>query len=385
MTIDNGPDDSLQKPGGKDQRPYATLDLKAEPVSSGESEAEVGTEARVEQPAEASTTPPREEPLAREDRLLGIATHVGAGVLGGLLALVLGYFIYDREPQVTAPPAEAVASLRSELARTSAKLAEIDSKLRETAQKAAAAGSANPDVGGLQKQLAELTDRLARVEARPSAAAVAPEAIQHAVDPLAARITDLDARLANLAKAQSEIQTNSKAAALAIALYNLRRAANDGRPFAEELKSLAAMSPVPLDLAPLEAVRDRGVPSLKQLKADFDGAANRAIDLENRPESDSFTSELWSKVKSFIRVRRKGDVPGDTTRAILARAEYQLDAGNLTKAAVEIDQLKGPPAEAMKPWQAELKAKITADDALAGVEAKLLAALGGEDAGKRGG
>ncbi len=145
------------------------------------------------------------------------------------------------------------------------------------------------------------------------------------------------------------------------------------------------MSPVPLDLAALEARRDQGVPSLKQLKTDFEAAANKAIDIENQPANDSFASELWSKAKSFIRIRRKGDIPGDTTRAILARAEYQLDAGNLKMAAAEAEQLQGAAAEAVKSWQSELKAKIAADEALAGVEAKLLTALGSEDAGKRGG
>ncbi|MGB0085720.1 MAG: mitofilin family membrane protein, partial [Rhodomicrobiaceae bacterium] len=233
--------------------------------------------------------------------------------------------------------------------------------------------------------ISDLSDRVAQIEARPGAAAISQEAVQQSLDPLAARLSELETRVASLAKAQSEIQTSSKATALALALYNLRRAANEGRPFAAELKSVAEMSPVPLDLAALEARRDQGVPSLKQLKTDFEAAANKAIDLENQPANDSFASELWSKAKSFIRIRRKGDIPGDTTRAILARAEYQLDAGNLKMAAAEAEQLQGAAAEAVKSWHLELKAKIAADEALAGVEAKLLTALGSEDAGKRGG
>jgi hypothetical protein len=39
----------------------------------------------------------------------------------------------------------------------------------------------------------------------------------------------------------------------------------------------------------------------------------------------------------------------------------------------------------MAPWLAEVKAKLTADEALAQAETKILTALGGEDQAKRGG
>ncbi len=232
MTTDNGPDDNIQKLGGKDQRPYATLDLKAEHVASGETEATEAAGApealnpSPESPAQDDAPPP-----ARNGGFYGFATHIGAGALGGVLALVLGYLVYGREPSV--PTAEDVAALRSDIAKTGEKLAGFEGQLRDAAQKAAQPGAPSADTAGLKKQISDLSDRVAQIEARPGAAAISQEAVQQSLDPLAARLSELETRVASLAKAQSEIQTSSKATALALALYNLRRAANEGRPFAE--------------------------------------------------------------------------------------------------------------------------------------------------------
>jgi hypothetical protein len=200
-----------------------------------------------------------------------------------------------------------------------------------------------------------------------------------------AKLTDLEGKLSGVAKAQGDLQTNSKAAALAVSFYNLRRAANEGRPYAAELRSVAAISPVPLDLAALDARREQGIPSFDQLGAEYNAAANAALDAENQPADESMVSELWSKAKSVIRVRRKGDVPGDTTGAILARVEHRLKAGDLAASIQEAVQLKGGAATAFSPWLEKLKARRAADETLARVEATLLTALGGDDQAKRGG
>ncbi len=386
MTTENGPDDSNQKMGGKEQRPHATLDLTAEDVSAPQSKA--AEESAAADSADASDAPPEAPrlegpppPAGGGGGIFSFATYMAAGIVGAVLALLLIYFVFTG--QTSGPTTDEVAALRSDIAKSDQRIAGLESQLHETAQKAGRPAAPSADTEGLKKQISELAARVAQLEARPAPAAVSQDAIQQSLGPLAARVTELETHVTSLAKAQSEIQTNSKATALALALYNLRRAANEGRPFASELKSVAEMSPVQLDLATLEAHGDKGVPSLKQLKTDFEAAATKAIDSENEPADNSFTSELWSKAKSFIRIRRKGDVPGDTTRAILARAEYQLDAGNLKKAASEVEQLQGRAAEAMQSWETELKAKIAADEALASVEARLLSAIGGNDAEKK--
>jgi hypothetical protein len=393
MTTSDEPDDKKPGKAGKEQRPHATLNLTAEEVPSetelvqaaaGDPEPSPATEDQQHFESDAAPPPDAEPPpFLRDLNLSGIATHMVAGALGAVLALLFGYFLFSRPEPAGFSPEDAHA-LRAQIGSAETKLAALEQELRKTAERAELGRTASGETEGLKQDMASLAQRLASLEARPATEAT-PEAVQHSLDPVNAKLVGLEERLESMSKAQSAMRTDGRATALALALYNLRRAANEGRPFAAELKSVAEMSPVPLDLAALETRRDQGVPSLDQLKASFETAASTALEAENQPPGDSFASELWSKAISVIRVRRKGDVPGDSTSAILARIEHRLEGEDLRAALSEAGQLSGPAAEIMAPWLETLKSKLAADEALARVEAKLLTALGGGDTGKRGG
>ncbi|WP_088346623.1 MULTISPECIES: mitofilin family membrane protein [Rhodomicrobium] len=435
MTGNNGPERDDPVNAGNERRPHATLDLQAEEIPArdnpsadaaetaggaqaasldetpGDPEAASPLEAAsadeapdAAEAAGASETASAPEPAApraeRPDYLRhdapaedlpphpaetgghAFASHMASGALGALLALIVAYFAFAANNAPAPFTADDAQMLR-------ARLAAIEGRLNDTAARTEQLSSGS-QTNGLKNDLAALNERIGRIEGRPAAApGISPDAVQdsvqHSLDPLNARIAELEARLGSVVKAQSEVQTNGKATALAVALYNLRRAADEGRPFAAELQSVADMTPVPLDLSTLESRRDEGVRSLEQLQSAFNASANAAIDAENQPADDSFASSLWSKAKSFIRVRRKGDVPGDDTRAILARIEHRLATGDLPSAIEESGRLQGPAATAMVRWLGELKAKQATDEALARVEARLLTALGGEEQAKRGG
>jgi hypothetical protein len=310
---------------------------------------------------------------------------MAAGVLGALIALIIAY--YSTLPEDTGSSASGgdVVALQSSLVRSEQRIAALEKAVADAAGRADQLKTAAAERDSLKQQVAALTDRVGRAENRPAAAGLSPEAVQDTLNPLSAKLAEVESRLADLAKAQGDLQTNSKAAALAVALYNLRRAASEGRPYAVELRNVAEMSPVALELEALDARRDQGIPSLEQLNANFQSAANAALDAENVPADSSLMSDLWARAKSFVRIRRKGDVPGDSTPAILARVEHRLKLGELDAAIAEGEQLKGEAAAALAPWLDGLKAKRAVDDALARVEAKLLTALGGEDQARRGG
>lgn len=391
MTTSSGSDSGGSGKGGKEHRPYATLDLTAQEISKdgGERGADrsASGEDRPEPPLldgpDADETPKQDAPRERERPASGVAsfsTHMAAGAMGAVLAFLLAYATWggDGSPD---PAAAQIESLRAELAQTDEKLNALSGRLQDLSRDAERSGAAAAEFEQLKQTVSAFEKRVAAIESRPGAAGVSQEAIDNSLDPLAARVAAIESRLAGVAKAQSEVNVSNRATALALALYNLRRAVNEGKPFAVELNAVADMSPVPLDLAALQASPDRGVPSLEQLKADFRKAANATIDTENQPADDSLASELWSKAKSFVRVRRKGDVPGDSTAAILARAEHRLEAGDLAAAIGEAGQLQGPAAQAVSPWLAGAKARLAADQALSKVEAQLLTALAASEKG----
>jgi hypothetical protein len=388
MTTNNGPENNDPTMGGKDQRPHATLDLQASEVSSQQPASSAGMRGDGETGSERTALdgPPPGDPNASYGGMQGFLSHMAAGALGAIFALVIAYYVgFTQDDSKTNAATAEAALLRAQIVKTEQRIGALEKALGEANTKVGQLAAGGEEARVMKQQLAAVTERLGRIEGRPAGAALSPEAMHESIDPLNAKLTELEGKLSGVAKAQTDLQTNSKAAALAVSFYNLRRAANEGRPYAAELRSVAQMSPVPLDLSPLDARRDQGIPSIEQLGAEFRAAANAALDAENQPADESMVSELWSKAKSFIRVRRKGDVPGDTSRAILARVEHRLNAGDLAASIQEATQLKGPAADAFSPWLEKLKAKRAADEALARVEATLLTALGGEDQAKRGG
>lgn len=381
MTNNNGPKDNDAGSGDKAKRPYATLDLKANEVSSGESAQQQG-------PAQDNATPretPRVGARRENDERTGgaagagsILTHFIAGASGVVIALLFGYWMFagpdGSEPGLTRQDAEA---LRTALANAESRIASLENNLQQ------ATVAANEAIR-LERDLSSLSDRVAAVETRPSAPAVTEQSVQQSLDPLTSQLSDLDRRLTTLAEAQRERRGDGTAMAMSLAFYNLQRAVREGKPYTVEMQAVARTAPESIDLAPLEPWSSEGIRTIDGLQASFDAAARAALDAENQPGDDSLASELWSQARSFVRVRRKGDVAGDSASAILARVEFRLGNGRLKDALAEAKTLDGPPAASMASWIESLENKIAVEDALAAVEAKMLSALGGASATRDG-
>lgn len=382
MANTNGPDD--RDAGGKEKRPYTTLDLKADEVSPGKDEARAG----------AAGQGPKEQPRlnkpdaksgasGNDDRWAGILTHAAAGAIGAALTLLVALWIFGNTDGNGSGNGSAalnadVDALRAALVDAEAKISTLETSVQSAVENAAAPQAQ-------ESELAGLSERIAALETRPAAASVTQQSVQQSIDPIEAQMAEIERRLNTLTEAQQERQVDGKSMAISLAFYNLQRAAREGRPYALELKSVEENAPIPLDLAALEPWRDQGVKSMDQLQESFDAAAKAAIDAENQPTDESLTSEVWSRAKSFIRIRRKGDVEGEDTSAILARVEHDLETRDLKAALAEAEKLQGRAAEAVAPWLAELKKKLAAEEALARIETKLLGTIGGNKAVSRDG
>jgi hypothetical protein len=402
---------------GKSQRPQVTLDVKATDVTPEAAAAakvpggggdvssnKAKTDFFAAKAGDGGAT--KEAGSADAPRgdvgVQSFVTHMAAGILGGLFALVIGYYVAgglrDRLPMLTDRSAE---DFRTRINKQDERLTALDKAVNtprpengqtETRLKelAGQASSLKQEIAALSKRVEDRLAAAAAATPAPETPLVTPphitfEDLVPVLDPLKAKLAELESRLSQIAQAQAVVQTDSKASALAIALYNLRRAVNEGKPFATELQTIASMTPVQLDLAPLEAAREKGVRNLAQLRKSFNVAADAAIETENRPADQSYSSRIWASLKSVVRIRRVGEVEGDTTLAILARAEVRLKKGDLKAALKETAQLKGDAANAFKTWQNDAQSHIAVDETLTRVEARLLAALGRTDNAKRDG
>lgn len=385
MMNTNGPDD--RDAGGKEKRPYTTLDLTADEVSPGKKDERADTS---RQSAQGSKEQLRlDKPDSKtsgssssiSDSWTGLLTHAAAGAIGAALTLLVALWIFGNTDGGNGSAGVSnteVDALRAAIVDTEAKISELETELRTAVEKAESVQAQQADVGGL-------SERIAALESRPAASGITQQSVQQSIDPIATQMAEIQRRLNALAEAQQERKVDGKSMAVSLAFYNLQRAAREGRPYALELKSVEENSPVPLDLSALEPWRDEGVKNIDELQESFDAAAKAAIDAENQPADDSIASEVWSRAKSFVRIRRKGDVDGEDTSAILARIEHRLQNRDLKAALSEAEKLDGPAAEAVAPWVAELKRKLAAEEALARIESKLLGTIGGAEAASRDG
>ena len=167
----------------------------------------------------------------------------------------------------------------------------------------------------------------------------------------------------------------ASASASALAASALMQAAQGSRPFAPEVKALAELAPS-LDLRALQVDAERGAPSRAALAASFPDYAARAASAARAPgDGAGLLDRVGYALSRVVALRRVGEVPGDGPDAILARAERQIDDGDIVGALATLDALPAGAKDALGPWRdrAERRAKI--DREIAAIRAQALQEL----------
>ncbi|BAI71040.1 hypothetical protein AZL_004020 [Azospirillum sp. B510] len=222
--------------------------------------------------------------------------------------------------------------------------------------------AAGADAGDAQKALA---DRLAALEQKVTAAAGGAQAAQD----LRGEVVALTQQIAGIKQTVSERQdAASTAQALVLAAGQLRAALSGGQPFQQDLQAVRALGlSDPGVTQPLDAVAPyaaKGIPTRAQLTDRFQPLAGEIVRAEVRGEGNGWIDSAVGKLSTLVTVRREGGgVVGTTADAVVARAEADLAAGNLAKAAEELSALQGPAAQAAAAWLADAKARLAADQA----------------------
>lgn len=417
-TNDNGFKNEPAQPGPKDKRPRATLELAATDISPPEakpqhSPQDAKTEAasgenETQSPASGGEAAPDAAPAPAPRRtapgeVRGFFTHLAAGSLGGLIALLAAYAgvagFRDRLPFL---PEGDAAQLRQEVRQLAGRAGNFEKSLQEAAKtpispeitesvkKTAALRSEvetfSHQIKDMEARLAALAARAANAEKKSEAGegaslsgTAAQDSIKQAVEPLALRLAEAENTLKNVVQWQAERQSGLKGAALAIALGNLRRAAESGAAFAAELDAVRRLSPAKLETGPLDLRKNSGLTTLAALQQGFPALAKAALGAERERASGdgSLAGRLWSRARSAVSVRRVGMAEGETTEAVIARAETRLKAGDLAAAIKEMKALQGEGAVIMRPWIEDALARITVIEAIGRMEAGLLTTVSG--------
>ncbi|WP_185680922.1 COG4223 family protein [Parvibaculum sedimenti] len=274
---------------------------------------------------------------------------------------------------------QAPESIAAANARLDKLAAETEALKQSLAEAQAASQGTQQKLDELGKSLppAGIADQVAKVEAML-------RLLNGALDQLTPKVDAMQARLAAL-EAKKEDPDAAARAALGLALANLARASEGAGPFKAELDAVAAFLPNEPELAGLAPVAAKGAVTRARLKEDFPAVAQSVFDAERRATSDSLWARFVANARSLVTVRRTGELKGDSTEAVIARMEERLKLDDLAGAVDDGVKLKGPAAEAVKPWLDRAQARIATDrlvrDLSANVAARLTTAAGATAAG----
>jgi hypothetical protein len=328
-------------------------------------------------------------PPARSGGALRFAGYLLAGVAGSAItasALILLPTVYPGIVRTVPQLAAFVPyDIKGEVRRLEDRTAEVERAVRAqaaTRQDAPGAEAVNELRGRLDQLVRRVSDLdivVAQGEfggkgPRAATSADAQAEAERAVAPAVARIAALEREVDGLIKAQAERQGDAKAAALTLALSNLKRAVADGRPYASELATVESLAPRKLPVGQLAPHKDSGVPTFAVLSRDFGDFTKRAIERHYQGDSSTFIGDMIARARSAIQVRPAGG-NGDTPEAVLGRMGAALRAGELGTALVEAGGLSGRAAEEMQPWVEAARNRVTVDAILKQTDEELLAAL----------
>ena len=210
--------------------------------------------------------------------------------------------------------------------------------------------------------------------AAPALATVSPEPALDAATP-PADVARLAQQLATLEGRQTRA---AQAAAGALAAAALMEAAQTSRPFPDELAALAAVAPPSADLRSLRAYAEQGAPSRAALAASFPDYAARAAAAARSPRADAgLLARIGHALSRIVTLRRVGDVPGTGVDAVLAKAEVQVEEGDIVAALNTLDRLPSAGRTALTPWRVRAERRADIDRRIAQVRALALEDLAG--------
>ncbi len=196
---------------------------------------------------------------------------------------------------------------------------------------------------------------------------------------LAERDRNSGAAIASLSARLDKIQTDVAAtprgreAAASLALVALQRVIDSGAPYQAELDVLSRLAPGRPALEALRARAETGAPTLLALKADFPEAARAARAAASRALSKGPVADFFARLETLISIRPAAPMAGGSAIAIISRAEDRLDKDMLAAAVTELEALPAPSSDAFSQWLADARARLAADQAIADLNAALLA------------
>ena len=379
------------------------IEAEAVDVTAEDAKAEAGEDTAEEtQTSEASeepTEPPIESevtsgtsvtPLPPEPKRASFLPMV----FGGAIAAGLGYLAAT----FVAPPPVDNSAVTERITQTDTRLDALSADLADLKS----APATTTDLTGLEQSVAEIASRLEGFDAELTSVreeiGLAKDAIEERAGALSERLTVVEtagsgdsataqATSEELAAFRAELERMSAEAAARVnnaveranelekaaaeqtaaaeqAVVDAERQAAEAKANAEREAAIVALKAalesgsdfsdqltVIGNVPPALADHTDGVPTLLALQQDFPNAARAALAAGETVPQDASTSErLAAFLKRQTNARSLAPKEGETTDAILSRAEAMLQQGDLDGALAELAALPDAPKAAMQDW-----------------------------------
>ena len=291
------------------------------------------------------------------------STLIAAGIFGGIVALLLaGSMQYAGYLPSSTPAAsgstelsDEIEALRQDIQTLRSQPASPDTELASRVQ-ALESSVAQNSGGPTEESLNALQQQLADTKAAA-----------------ATQTAELSRRL-EAAEAQINDRGPEQQVARAVAAAGLKAAIDRGGSFEAELQAYTNIAGDDPAIAELKTFAADGAPSREQLQSEFPAVADAIIQASVPADPDQgIAGRLLSSAMSVVKVRRVGDVEGDTVDAIVSRIEDRLRNGDLQAAAQQWDTLPDAAKSASTDFKRKLDARVQVENLVSGTLSRALA------------
>ena len=294
-----------------------------------------------------------------------------AGVAGGVVGAAIVVLLQGR---MGGSNDTELGDLRTQVSALQKAMTTTDTKAMAAQQAAAKAEAEAKSVGGRIGELANApgpeAKALAEAAARAAQAEAAAKAQSQRLDEALSRLGNVETQ----AKANAGASPEALAAARIVLSDRVRGAIASGRPFAGEVAALAR-GPSKTDLAPLQAVAEKGAPTREALLAQF--RSHRALfTREVAPLSASWQDRLMAVLSRIVTVRTTDGTASTDPATLPLRLENAIAANDFARAATLWGELPEPARRGSEAFGAALKQRAEADAAIGRVAQDAVAALG---------
>jgi hypothetical protein len=192
------------------------------------------------------------------------------------------------------------------------------------------------------------------------------------------QVTGLDEQTRNLSQ---EIETGSRAAAVALGLSRLSETIGTSRAYREELdavKNIAGQAVLDEEtLQPLEANAATGVPTFTDLYRRFPEMADAVVQADGKRDDEGLLQTAVNRLRSLVSVRPTGEAALEKggVAADLERARLRLEVGDLAGAIDALGSLEGPAASAAGWWLDAARSRLAVQRAMERMQIRALSTL----------